>query len=191
MNSIETIYEWLESKEFDELSHEQKQSVLAEMSEEEYSTMRKSIVNTQSYFEKMSATGNQTQKGTSIFTRRIKMYKVAIAACLIIALQIILHVAKPEETNTLFAQTDTVYVNTTDTVWLHEYDTIEKIKERIVYKEAPKKERTFTHHSELDNTAIDCKKTICPKDLNRFKTIENSNSLKEDKRLQELFVMME
>lgn len=192
MKNIEQIYDWLETYSFSELSEQQRKVVLQEITEQEYSEMRKTLGGTKSYFEK-AAVETGSGKKNSLFSYKIELYKVAIAACLIVSIQLVLNFSKSEQTDNLLAYSDTVYVDRVDTVLEYVFDTVEKTKEVLVYIDK-QKDGSKGAIPALEPILVDpesCEKQLCPSDLAEMEAKPNKNSLAADAALKEFVVMLE
>lgn len=134
-NSIEQIYDLLETYNFSDLREDDKSMVLQQMSEEEYTRMRSAIAETKNFFSNDTVHSAEKSKMHNIFSMRIEIYKVAIAAAVLIAVQFLYTVKPQDESNIAIAQTDTVYLEKYDTIVQYFYDTV--TVERIVVENKP------------------------------------------------------
>jgi len=193
MKHIEQIYDWLEAYSFSELSEEQQATVLQEMTEDEYNEMRSTLGSTKSYFTKVDAKKTKLPKRSHILSYKIELYKIAIAACFIISLQLVLNYTNGEAPIQRLAYTDTVYVDRIDTVVEYIYDTVERTNEIIVFKNKAEAASSNLNYeiAETPSNPTDCEKQICPSDLSEIKAKPNKNSLAADEALKEFVVMLE
>jgi hypothetical protein len=193
-HDIEKIYEFLERSDFNELSEEERSLVLEHITESEYQKMRNTLEDTSLLLSKYPADRNRRLSSgiRKILTYPVELYKVA--AVLIVLTGIVYFSSQSQSTrHELLAAADTVYVVRNDTILIHMIDSVEKIRERIVYRDIP--------HPNLPDILLeestvhagyepDCSRDICPEDMASLSIQQTKGNLLSDSSLTAFFVSM-
>jgi hypothetical protein len=199
----ERIYELLEKYDFSELNNIDRAFVLNCMTEQEYNSMRKTIADTADYFSQAeepflsnSIFKSQENKAvqTNAFTKILKMpvelYKVAASIAVILAIFLSFQHFKSSKPLQMLAVNDTVVVHKIDTVFSHFTDTVEVVKERVIYlseKQINKKQPAAVSVQEL---SYDCNRDICPNDVDRIKAMSINCQISKDSVLADFVVTL-
>jgi hypothetical protein len=191
--NMERVYELLEQFDFHELSAQDKEYVLSNLTEADYIQMRKAIHATEQFFSHADEPSLASSLHESIINkikaenvvirllkRPIQLYKVAAAVAVLLGIYSILTFHKPISYNTTLAFHDTVFIQKTDTVLTRMIDTVRIVKEKIVYRTI-KQNSIFSDNliSKASNT-YDCNKDICPNDIEKVQSLTNNNALSRD-----------
>ena len=185
------VYDLIEIFNFSELSKEEKEFVLTQISEEEYMNLRSTLGDARRFFSKYPGTDPVERPAMTrkFLMLRFELYK--IAAMLIVALGIgfLLSRAVTGRQAENLALADTVYIMQQDTVHHITRDTVEIIKERFILKEAYPGVGLASGREASGNPA-DCMEDICPDDLASLNQLSRRNNVSYDKELTEFTVAL-
>lgn len=200
-DNMAKIYELLEQFDFSELSEQDKNYVLANISEQEYAEMRSTIKATQGYFthaetpemgtsfhETIGYEKGSTNKIMKFLTYPLQLYKVAALIALVISLYFLFRTLPTGENEKLLAINDTVYIHKTDTVFSERIDTVKIIQQKIV-QVVLKPE--ITKSSQIVTNAkfeYDCRREICPSNVDQLTNLAFANNVKSDTLLNDFVV---
>ena len=189
----ERIYELLEKYDFSELSNIDKAFVLSCMTEQEYISMRKAISDTTDYFSQTeepvldslhhqipNIRRDKKNKFVKLIRMPVELYKVAASVAVILAVTLCFQHFKSSKPLQMLAVNDTVFVQKTDTVYSHFTDTVEVVKEKVVYlleKPVYKKPADAVPVQEL---SYDCNREMCPNDVDRIKAMSINRQISKD-----------
>jgi hypothetical protein len=114
-----------------------------------------------------------------LLNQPIQFYKVAASILIVWGIYSALHYYNPQKPLKTMALIDTVFVRKTDTVFLQIKDTVELIKEKIVYLSDPDigKPDKLTAAPKVK---YDCNKEICPNDIDEIKKMAMNNKFSKD-----------
>ena len=185
------IYDLLEMFDFVDLTDDEKELVRQTISEKEYNDMRSTIKDTKSLFSKPAFPVEKKSPLQKIISYPVELYKVAAVILLLAGIGLILSKGKTENYDKQMALADTVFIEKTDTIILAVTDTVERIKEKVIYKDVP---HTLT--LAINNTSLpesvpgknDCLKQLCPDEIQRVTGLRGENNLSEDKTLSDFIV---
>lgn len=160
---LERVYELLEQSDFKELSDEDRIYVLSEMSEKEYINLRGTIKTTESFFlsskepnlnDSLLTSLLDTTHKPNIFLRilnqPVKIYQLAASILLILGIYTIKQYSDLPGKNSELPESDTIYVQKTDSVYSKLADTVKIIKEKIIYIS---REKDYDIHDKLLSAA--------------------------------------
>ena len=196
---LEKVYELIEQFDFEDLSEQDQFMVLAVISEEEYCAMRLSIRETQLFFNQEDApflgatsfVGMPRQNVVLRFLKQpIPLYKVAASVLVMVGLFTGYEMLKPQQNSALASGLNLLTTMKRDTVFVNIIDTLEVIKERIVYVERTECAKVAQDVAKVTNSAIDCDKEICPKDIDRLKSLACNNKIGNDTLLRQFLVSL-
>lgn len=154
-----SIYELLEKSDFADLSENDRERVLLEMTTSEYNSLRSTLKDTDMYFsnareidpeksvyETLINIKKQESPLIRILRQPVQLYKVAAAIILLTGLFSLIHFTNLHEQNTNTLSNDTIFIYKTDTVYSRLIDTVKHIREKVVYishKNAPEREQVL------------------------------------------------
>lgn len=189
---LERVYELIESFDFNGLTEFEKSIVLSYISEKEFTDMRNTISDTKDLFDKLPLeTSNENTGLKRIIKYPIQLYKVAAVILLIVVLGIAVLNSVPKDEKGRFAQVDTVYVDRFDTIIVEKINTVEVVKEKLVYRENSVQTNQESVDIELasnNSQNTDCEIDLCPEDIEKFRTIKSSGSILQDSALSDFIV---
>ncbi|MBN1186934.1 MAG: hypothetical protein JXB49_31950 [Bacteroidales bacterium] len=190
---IEKIYELVELYDFDELSEDDRSFVLEHISVEEYSRMRETITETKNLFEKSEITYRKDRsfKVKKIIAYPVELYKIAALLILFFGTGYTISSLNYSHKRKLIAATDTIYTNHVDTFVVEKTDTIEIIKERLVYRDNNLNQNYTTqigNEAEIINNTRDCSKDICPGDIALLSKRKTTGDFSKDTSLTQFIV---
>lgn len=190
---IGRVYDFIEEYDFADLSESQKSIVLGVMSEMEYVQMRAAVINTRNYLVDEDTPDLKT--GSFVRNERldrfiylmktpIPLYRVAVLIGVIfgsfLAFKLMINDKRvPEIASVVSSQ-----VLNIDTVYITLVDTLEVLKEKIVYVE---KNQPIVDEKAINVPAIfelDCKTEICPNDIEQLKNLAYNNKISNDTLLK-------
>jgi len=191
--NMERMYELLEKFEFHELSDKDKNWVLSVMPISEYNNLRGTLTDVEMYFTNSEDLNLNPSIYKSLLSKRkkennllrllkqpIQFYKIAASVLVIAAIYSVIHLTNLHEKNTPAISTDTIYIYKTDTVYSKFIDTVRMIKEKIVYVSHEKEPGTQSKLLSAAKNDYDCKKEICPGDIDRIKAFVYNNNVSND-----------
>ncbi len=192
--NIEKVYELVEQFDFEELSEHDQFMVLAVISEVEYCAMRFSIKETQLYFAQddlpiLKATSFVREPRPNVLLRFLKqpipLYKVAASILVMVGLFAGYEMIKPKQ-NKFFASAQNITTAMKrDTVFVNILDTLEIIKERIVYVERIECAQMAQVKPSESKSVLDCDKEMCPKEIEMLKNLACNNKIGNDTVLRQ------
>lgn len=190
---IGRVYDFIEEYDFVDLSESQKSVVLGVMSEMEYVQMRAAVVNTRNYLVDEVAPDLKTasfvrnerlDRFIYLMKTPIPLYRVAVLIVVIfssfLAFKLMVNDIRAPE----IASVKTSQVLNIDTVYITLVDTLEILKEKIVYIE---KNQPIVDEKSINVPAIfelDCKTEICPNDIEQLKNLAYNNKISNDTLLK-------
>ncbi len=190
---IGRVYDFIEEYDFVDLSESQKSIVLGVMSEMEYVQMRAAVVNTRNYLVDEVAPDLKTasfvrnerlDRFIYLMKTPIPLYRVAVLIVVIfssfLAFKLMVNDIRAPE----IASVKTSQVLNIDTVYITLVDTLEILKEKIVYIE---KNQPIVDEKSINVPAIfelDCKTEICPNDIEQLKNLAYNNKISNDTLLK-------
>ncbi len=190
---IGRVYDFIEEYDFVDLSESQKSVVLGVMSEMEYVQMRAAVVNTRNYLVDEVAPDLKTasfvrnerlDRFIYLMITPIPLYRVAVLIVVIfssfLAFKLMVNDIRAPE----IASVKTSQVLNIDTVYITLVDTLEILKEKIVYIE---KNQPIVDEKSINVPAIfelDCKTEICPNDIEQLKNLAYNNKISNDTLLK-------
>jgi hypothetical protein len=191
--NVERMYELLEQFDFDELSAQDKKYVLSILTEAEYVNMRGTLKDTKNFFIHAEEPSLEDSLYESLIDKRgiknviirllkqpIQLYKIAATIVILSGIYFIIHYFNPIEKGNELAFCDTIYVHRTDTVYSKIADTVRVIKEKIVFVSSSK-ELAMSSQVLPDSAGdSDCKKNICPHDIDEINSLTQSNQFSKD-----------
>ena len=147
--------------------------------------MRSTIADTRNLFSKYPEAAKKDRHITfrKIVTYPIELYKIAAFVVFLIGIGFIMSQAKTSDQQELLARIDTVIVEITDT--------LEIIKDRIVYKELPSNQIFIIsdiNDLETAYSKIDCSTDICPDDLELLGKTNTEGNFSQDSSLSDFIV---
>lgn len=190
---LEKVYEFVENFDFQDLSEQQKSIVLDVITESEYIAIRATIIKTSFYFEhekepmliKSSVISVGYRNGIVKFIKQpVPLYKIAAAIALFFGLYSGFKLVKGFDSKMFVSQSNNPVIFKTDTVLVTLIDTLEIIKERIVYVERKETPKTIAEPIAQSTFSIDCDKEICTKDIDRLKDLTCNNKISNDSLLK-------
>jgi hypothetical protein len=182
---LKKVYDLIEKYDFNELQESEKSFVRQHISVNEYNKMRSTLKDTKDLFRKLSEP--VTHKRHNSFSRiaryPVELYKLAAIILLLLAIGIIFTKVRTVEPQELLAIIDTVYLEKTDT--------IEIIKETIVYKNLPVNHNLITPANNILVTTYyknDCSYEFCPDDMESFLRTKYKGDFSNDFDLADFIV---
>jgi hypothetical protein len=194
--NIEKVYELLEQFDFHELTTQDKEIILTQITEEEYTKMRSTVKDTLSLFENAEDLYMNTlprelnYRDNYLMIRLLKqpiqLYKVAASIAILFGIMLTFQYLKPKEKSNYLASIDTVYINKTDTVYSKIIDTVTILKDVIVY--LPQNQKLALNSELKNNTKIkyDCKSEFCPDDIDVVMDLAFNDNASKDTLLKEI-----
>jgi len=199
--NLEKIYDLLEQYDFNELSETDKSFVLTQMSETDYENMRETIKDSKNYFDgkpEIQMDENiynflpDTMKKRNSVVRAlnypIQFYKVAASILIILGITFLIYYNNLPVRNGELAIHDTIYIKKTDTVFSTIRDSLKIIKNLIVQVPQKKASNTVTKYLANNDIKVDCKKELCPSDIEKITGLASSNSISQDTSLGDFVV---
>jgi hypothetical protein len=192
--NIDKIYQLIEQFDFNELPENDKIFILENISIEEYDKIRTTIADTRNLFLKYPESESKKTYGNFIklLTYKIELYKIAATILLLIGIGFMFSKGRIPNHQGI-SHRDTVIVQKRDTLIKEKIDTIEKIVERIVYKDLHLRQNSKSFYYgtlETVNYKMDCSKEICPYDLARLSQIKTEGNLSKDTALMKFVVSL-
>ena len=192
---ISRIYALIETTDFEQLNESDRLFVLDNISEEEYKTMRQTIKDTRKMFSEYPSINWGKTQGIMkrIITYPVELYKIAVAAVLVIGIGLVLTQLKHSQQNNLLATVDTVYIERTDTFVVHEIETLETTHDKILNKEPVV---SLDQHSEVVFASVTSTPAgynsweISPDDIQRFNVLQSNHNFSKDRLLKDFIVSM-
>lgn len=174
------IYDLIEQFDFDQLTEQQKSKVMEQVSEEEYRSMRETIVATNAFFENSPLNTEipplrSDSKIRVLAHKSIPLYQVAASVAVIIGLFGFFVLQQPTTNEKIVAIHDTVTRHTRDTVYRTIVDTIHHIKEQIVYVSMPQPTIALS-----DNYHTNCDVALCATDIDKFGQTGSNGAIAHD-----------
>jgi hypothetical protein len=188
---FEKIYDLMEMFDFDDLTDNEKELVRQTLSEEEYNTMRSTIKDTRSFFSKPDFPEEKKSPVKKIISYPVELYKVAAVILLLAGIGFIISRGRIESHDMKLASADTVFIEKTDTIIVAFTDTVERIKEKIIYKDALHTTTSAMSIVSLPESVPgkdDCLKQLCPDEIQRVTGLKGENDLSADKTLTDFIV---
>ncbi len=185
---LQKIYDLIELFDFDELQESDKSFIRRHISLDEYNIMRSTLKDTRELFRKFPKPMAQEKHNTFFKISRypVELYKIVAIVVLLIGFGIILTQARIFEQQELLAMIDTVYIEKTDTV--------EIIKETIVYKDLPANQNLIAPANNTLETTYnknDCSLEFCPDDMEFFRKTKYKGDFSNDSALADFMVTMD
>jgi hypothetical protein len=165
------IYDLIEQFDFDELPEKERLKVLQSISEKEYRAMRDTLLETAALFQKevTMPAEDHTRPWRKFLIYPIEFYKVAAVFLLAAGIGMGIIAFHSSGNNELLARTDTLFVDKTDTVYIIKKEKV-YLTTGIGLQKAVQVSGTpaiyYKVESESDPNQPDCKKVLCPDDLN-------------------------
>lgn len=190
---IGQVYDFIEEYDFVDLSESQKSIVLGVMSEMEYVQMRAAVINTRNYLIdevapnlKSASFVRNERLDRFIYLMRmpIPLYRVAVLIGVIFSSYLAFKLMINDKRAPEFASVLPSQVLKIDTVYITLVDTLEVLKEKIIYIEKP---QCLVNENPVIASAIfelDCENEICPKDIDQLKNLAYNNKISNDTLLK-------
>ena len=184
---LQKVYDLIELFDFKELQESDKSFVRHHISEDEYDIMRSTLKDTREIFRKIPEPMAHEKYNTFIKIARypVELYKIVAIIVLLIGFGIILTKARTFEQQELLAMIDTVYIDKTDTV--------EIIRETIIYKDLPVDQNLIPPANITLETTYkenDCSSELCPDDIESFLRTKYKGDFSNDSALADFMVPM-
>jgi hypothetical protein len=190
---MEKIYDLVERFDFNDLSEDDKEFILRNITVEEFENMRSTIKDTTLLFSKYPEfESKKNQIGfRKIAFYPVELYKIAAGILIILGTMFFVSQRNNSKPQNLIAGIDTVFVKKTDTVVVYVGDTIVRMKEFRSDKVSSVKKTEMTYsrnNNQTNNYKIDCTKELCPDDIRKLNALKTRNDLSEDKNLTDFMV---
>jgi len=175
---------------------------LAHISENEFMKMRETILETNHAFKNSediildSSIHDSLSKelaGQNVIVRIIKypipLYKIAVSIIIIVGILFCFKSLNKSGGQNLLVVHDTVLLKKTDTIYSRISDTVKIVKTKIVYltqnneNNIPKQQ-----YFASNNLKLDCKKELCPDDVERITKLSVNNNISNDSFLRDFVV---
>lgn len=191
--NIEEVYSLIERLDFEELSDSEKDIVLSQISREEYTNIRSSIVDTKTLFADFSESSKEGKftKIKQFILFPVELYKVAAVILLLFGMTFYLSRVHLLEEKELIAFVDTVYLTKLDTFFIERIDTIEFVKEKVIEKDIFVNQTITSQTNNSIKTAnhqIDCDIDICPDDMVLLSKIKTKGNISQDTSIIDFIV---
>ncbi len=201
--NIEKIYQLVEQFEFTELPAEDKLFVITYFSESDYQRMRETIKETKNYFENTPelTLDDSIYKSLSVLVRNknvilkfakypLELYKVAASVLIILGITLMAFYKSYQSYSSNVVVKDTIYIKKTDTVFSIIRDTIQIVKNLVVY--IPQKSDTNIRNTYLANNigTSNCRNEICPSDIEKITGLAGTNNISRDSFLTDFMVSL-
>jgi hypothetical protein len=185
---LQKIYDLIEKHDFAELTESQKSFIRRHVTEEEYDSMRSTIKDTRELPGKIPAPLAKGKNSAILTIARypVELYKMVAVMVLMTGLGILLTKTRTNEQPELLAMTDTVYIDHTDTV--------EIIKETIVFKNVPVDQGMVAPAVSALETAYpenNCSFEFCPDDMEAFRRTRYRGDFSNDSALADFMVTIQ
>jgi hypothetical protein len=187
---LQRIFDLIELYDFTELPESERSFIRQHISEDEYISMRSTLKDTRELFREIEIPESLAHEKYNTFLRiaryPVELYKIVAIIVLLIGLGIILNKARTFEQQELLSMIDTVYIDRTDTV--------ETIKETIIYKDLPVDHMLIPSANITLETAYkknDCSSELCPDDMESFRRTKYSGNLSNDSVITGFIVTMQ
>jgi len=193
---IEKVYELLEQYDFNELSEMDKDLVLSGISEAEYTNMRAIINNTVDFFntsvdpvpdfafqQSLMTKGGSGNVLIKILTKPVQLYQVAAIIIVLIGIFSILDLYKIQDQRRILASVKSTSAKETDTVYSRLTDTVQIIKEKIIYVHSRGNVAEYDKYVPNSKKINDCKKELCPDDIEEITKSSSKNQFSKDSSL--------
>lgn len=201
--NMERAYELLERFDFNELPERDRLYILSVMTEDEYSEMRNTLKYTVGFFSNTAEPSMDESELTSLVAKNkrennvikllkypVQLYKVAASLLIVLGLYSVFQHSILQERYNLLASHDTVFIHKTDTIYTRLIDTINIIKTKIVF--VPQKTDIAASGILLSvaRNEYDCKKEICPNEVDQIKKLAYNNNASNDTLLKDFIVSL-
>ncbi len=200
MNSnkkIEKAFELAEMFEFMELMDNDKKYILSLMTKEEYNDLRKAIFTLPKYFEKdidpiinipQFAHHERKNKFKYLLLYPLQLYKVAAIVIFTYLTYYSYHHINENQDSELIAQSDTVYVHRTDTIFKIAHDTVWiAVEKKHLHKLSMAKNNIIK--KEAQQTTYN-QNNILPDDVENILEMTNNNSIANDSVFRKIMVLL-
>ncbi len=188
----EKIYDLIEMFDYDDLSKQDQEYVMKNMSSEEYTALRSTVNDMENYFSKMTVEQQRKPGIRKLIFYPVELYKIAAAVILLAGILFFISKSRSANSQKMMAyHTDTVFVEKTDTVMVQITDTVEKIEQEIIYKTVEAVSTTNYHFNLPETQAYfetDCAKELCPADMQTLNILTSKNNFSNDKELTDFVV---
>jgi hypothetical protein len=193
----EKAFELAEQFEFMELSDKDKKYILSVMTEEEYNDLRKAIFVLPNYFVKdiepvtnipQLALRHKKNQLKDLIFYPLQFYKVAASIIITFLIFSVYHHMNETQNSELIAQSDTVFIHRTDTVFQILHDTVWVVEKKNNFpKQSLVKNNTL--ENEITRSSYN-KDDLHPDDVEKIIAMTNNNCLANDSVLKNLLELL-
>jgi hypothetical protein len=177
----ERLYDLIEQFDFKDLPEDDKLFVTGNFSIEEYNDLRSTLNDTRSLFNSYGEPGPiKEPRLKRIVLYPVELYKVAAMIVILIAAGLLIPKAKGPDIGAALVNA------IRDTVVITKKDTVEIIKEKIVYvSQTPRTSKSVNILiSKNEVNQIDCSRENCPDDWKQLSRINTRGNLSKDSALR-------
>ena len=192
-NYTERLYDLIEQYDFNELTEENKQFVLTHSTKKEYEEMRLTLSLTRNSMDnepdfsvadmKPEFRNHQKSFFVKVMTYPVSLYKVAAVVLLIPGIMYLFAKMDKPQNDINLSSVDTVYLKQKDVVEVVVKDTVEIIREKIIYRDnnpGNYTKDTYVSMPYLTAPARNCAIEVCPDDLHQFAQPSGKGSIAND-----------
>jgi len=192
---LEKLYELIETCDYEKLSEKEQLFVLNYITAEEYKSMRATLSDTKSLLSKYPEIPSIEKSSVirRIITYPVELYKIAVIIIICISIALIIAQLRTSNRSDYFVKGDTTFIERTDTILLEKINTIEVVKERLVYNPSSEKQNQISKENiiaEPKTSKIDCAKEFCPDDIEIISELKSKNNFSKDRLLTNFIVSM-
>jgi len=190
-NIMDRAYELLEEYDFSELSQEDKIYILSVMKENEYNSMRETIVDTKNLFTadtdsvifertSFNQKPHHTRKNSfvKLITYPVPLYKIAAMLVVLLGIYFLSKTVSTPATNSLVSHLDTLVIFKKDTIFMTKIDTIRLLEKQVVYLPQKRIEKEKRNKSLANLRQNNCNTEVCPENVERLLAMDmNGNAI--------------
>jgi hypothetical protein len=190
---MERVYELLEQFDFIELTETDKTYVLSHITEDEYKTLRKTLMDLGSSLSNsedllvsdlvLKSLMDKHRSGRSfikLLKKPVQFYKIAASVILLLGIYTVIQYTTLTERKNSLALNDTLYIHKTDTVYSKLADTVRIIKEKIIYVSRGKDDLKPAKLLSTSGIIFDSTREISPEDIDKIRQLTSNSPVSKD-----------